>query len=195
MRKQPVQERSQKRLAELMATAERLIIEQGVADFSVRAVLRETGTSMAAYYEFFPTKAALLRSLVEKYGDQLNKVIARALIDRRQDTPEQRIDAGLDAIFAFYVDNPIALRLWPAIHYDNALSELDRRDTERNADLLLAFLEDIDASDQSRETARWMVMSSCTIMRHAARLDPPAREQLIEKQRMALKALVGITRP
>lgn len=74
----------------LLAVAERLFAEHGVDAVSLRAVTIEAGANIAAVHYHFGTKADLVRALVERRVDEVNRS-RTALLRELEGVP--RIDA------------------------------------------------------------------------------------------------------
>lgn len=124
----PKQARSERTLEQILAAAERLIVERGLRDVSIADVVREAGTSVGGFYGRFRDKDELLRALHERTQRDLRTELL-ALVD-----PERWKTARLDEIVRVCVD------------------VLVRRSSERRR-LMAAFLESVAASPDSWQTA------------------------------------------
>ena len=73
----------------ILDSAQRLVLEQGLAGTSIDDVLTAAGTSKGAFFHHFPSKHALARAIVERYAEAdvafLEEFMARA--ERRATTP------------------------------------------------------------------------------------------------------------
>lgn len=72
--KQPRSERTQERL---LRSAEKLILEKGLADASVPEIARRAGSSVGGFYARFPDKHALLRVLEERFFAEMLTRVAK----------------------------------------------------------------------------------------------------------------------
>jgi AcrR family transcriptional regulator len=124
----PKQARSERTLEQILAAAERLIVERGLRDVSIADVVREAGTSVGGFYGRFRDKDELLRALHERTQRDLRAELL-VLVD-----PERWKTARLDEIVRVCVD------------------VLVRRSSERRR-LMAAFLESVAASPDSWQTA------------------------------------------
>ena len=89
----------------LLQAAEQLLMEQGVARLSLRAVAKQAGVSHAAPYRHFRDKAALLRALAQSGFERLAAVM-RAATDTVAHNPELKlVEAGV-AYVRQAVDQP-----------------------------------------------------------------------------------------
>lgn len=63
---------------EIKTTARRLLVEQGPAAISLRAIARQMGMTAPALYRYFPSHEALLEGLCGDLGDELVGELVRA---------------------------------------------------------------------------------------------------------------------
>ncbi len=63
----PVQERSRNRVSLILQTAEALLVEVGLGDFSIPLLAERLDSPRATIYKFFPTPYALLNALAEQH--------------------------------------------------------------------------------------------------------------------------------
>jgi TetR/AcrR family transcriptional repressor of nem operon len=79
----------------ILDSAQRLVLEQGLAATSIDDVLTAAETSKGAFFHHFPSKNALARALVERYAEGdvafLEEFMARA--ERESDDPAEQIVA------------------------------------------------------------------------------------------------------
>jgi TetR/AcrR family transcriptional repressor of nem operon len=77
----------------ILASAQRLVLEQGLAATSIDDVLTAAETSKGAFFHHFPTKNALARAIVERYAEGdvafLEEFMARA--ERESDDPAEQL--------------------------------------------------------------------------------------------------------
>ena len=94
----------------LLQAAEQLLVEQGVAGLSLRAVAKQAGVSHAAPYRHFRDKAALLRALAQSGFERLAAVMLTAT-DAVAHNPESKlVEAGV-AYVRLAVDQPAISQL------------------------------------------------------------------------------------
>lgn len=60
---QPKQERSQKRMDQVILTTEKMLLDLGVEKISIPEIAKQAGVPRASIYQFFPTKYDLLRHI------------------------------------------------------------------------------------------------------------------------------------
>jgi AcrR family transcriptional regulator len=82
----------------ILATAERVFAERGYADTSLRELMAACGVSTTAFYARFPTKEAVLETLLRELLVDLHDAVAQAL--PRAKNPAQGFDEGVDLLVA-----------------------------------------------------------------------------------------------
>jgi AcrR family transcriptional regulator len=90
---------------EIKTTARRLLVEQGPAAVSLRAIARQMGMTAPALYRYFASHEALLEALCADLGAELVGELVRA----RDTVPEAQVSARLTATFQ-------AFRAWATAH-------------------------------------------------------------------------------
>jgi TetR/AcrR family transcriptional repressor of nem operon len=76
----------------ILDSAQRLILDQGLAATSIDAVIADAGTSKGAFFHHFPSKNQLARAIVERYAEgdvaQLEDFMAR--VESETDDPAEQ---------------------------------------------------------------------------------------------------------
>jgi len=84
-RKRPQQARSRETFDAIVKAAARILTESGYDDLSTNRIARTAGVSPGSLYQYFPNKesilAALLDSLLERFGAILQKQLAEVMND------------------------------------------------------------------------------------------------------------------
>ena len=79
LRRQPNQRRSRERVERILDCATKLIGEVGSDAMRMSELARRAGMSIGALYQYFPDKAAILRTLAERYNAAGRQCIAEGL--------------------------------------------------------------------------------------------------------------------
>lgn len=110
------------RREQLLALAIRAFSEQPYDEVSTEAIAAKAGVSHGLLFHYFPTKRALYVAALRVAADQL----LRATFTAQQGTPAERLDAGLDAYFAFVEEHAqaYAALLRGGVGSDLVVSEL-----------------------------------------------------------------------
>lgn len=124
-RRVPCQERGERRVAELIESAEAVIAESGYEAATMSAIAERAGASIGSLYQFFPNKAAITQALRTEYAKQFETMCAplagevsglslKALASRLIDLTVHFVDTH--PAFLPLLDAPRSTRSLPAIH-------------------------------------------------------------------------------
>lgn len=72
----------------ILATAERLLAERGLGEISVDDLARGAGISRPTFYFYFPSKEAVILSLLDRVAEEARSIRGRALEAAGDDVPE-----------------------------------------------------------------------------------------------------------
>jgi AcrR family transcriptional regulator len=194
--RQPRQERSRHRVEAILEVALALIVEQGAEALAMREVARRAGVQISSIYQYFPSKAHIIRELAKRNLARvrllLQDEVQRLLSDFDGAPPvAEAVDRLVDAYFAHYRDQPDALAVWAGAQSDHGLRELDLEDTRSTAEFLVAPLQRI-LGRGDREIVYPLALLVSEVTAAAARLalalESPLREQLIARHKAMLVA-------
>jgi len=141
LRRTPTQGRSRQRVERLLAAAAALIAEEGSDAMRMSEVAERAGVSIGSLYQYFPDKAAILRTLAERYN-----VEDRACIEAELATVHSA--AGLraalgrliDTYYEMFLAEPVRRDIWSGTQADKTLHDVDLADNRANAALLTEVL-------------------------------------------------------
>jgi AcrR family transcriptional regulator len=129
-----------------LATAERLLEERTVADISVDDLARGAGISRPTFYFYFPSKDAVLLTLLDRVAEEARASRGRALEEAGEEVPELW-RRGLDTILAtFQAHRPLMLAVPQMIAGSEEFAKVWAR-------IIRGFIEDIQLGIDS-ERAR-----------------------------------------
>ncbi|MFL6698794.1 MAG: TetR/AcrR family transcriptional regulator [Vitreoscilla sp.] len=194
--RRPRQERSRHRVEAILEVALALIVEQGAEALAMREVARRAGVQISSIYQYFPSKAHIIRELAKRNLARvrllLQDEVQRLLSDFDGAPPvAEAVDRLVDAYFAHYRDQPDALAVWAGAQSDHGLRELDLEDTRSTAEFLVAPLQRILGRDD-RQIVYPLALLVSEVTAAAARLalalESPLREQLIARHKAMLVA-------
>lgn len=194
--RRPRQERSRQRVETILDVALDMVVEHGAEALAMREVARRAGVQISSIYQYFPSKAHIIRELAKR---NLQKV--RLLLQAQVQQLEaefagappvaEAVNRLVDAYFAHYRDRPDALAVWAGAQSDHGLRELDLEDTRSTAEFLVLPLQRILRRDD-RELLYPLALLVCEVTGAAARLalalEPPLRDQLISRHKAMLVA-------
>ena len=130
IRRKPQQERSRSRVEAILEVALELVVEQGSEALAMREVARRAGVQISSVYQYFPSKAAIIRELAKRNLERVRELLqdeVAALLAEHDGRPPVAVAVGrvVDAYFAHYRDQPDAVAVWAGAQGDHGLRELD----------------------------------------------------------------------
>ena len=88
---QPKQERSQKRMDQVVKTTEKMLLTIGLEKISIPEIAKESGVPRASIYQFFPTKYDLIRHITLIHLNRLITELKSVAIQVFMDHPHEDI--------------------------------------------------------------------------------------------------------
>lgn len=125
-RRVPSQQRSRERVERILAVATTLIAEGGSDSMRMSDLAERAGVSIGSLYQYFPDKAAIVRTLAERYDAIGRACVARELA-QVQDAADLRVSLAsiLDQYYASFLAEPVMRDIWSGTQADKALVEMD----------------------------------------------------------------------
>ena len=116
----------------ILATAEALLAERSLADISIDDLARGAGISRPTFYFYFPSKDAVLLTLLDRVTVEADAELARTgILDAVPDDPAAYFRAGIAAFYdTFRRHRPVALACAAVRHSNPEVSRLWSRVTE-----------------------------------------------------------------
>ncbi len=194
LRRAPSQRRSRERVERILAVATELIAAQGSDALRMAEVAAKAEISIGSLYQYFPDKAAIIRSLAERYNAEGRACIEDGLRDVR-DAAGLRDAFGrlIDIYYGLFLAEPVMRDIWSGLQADKALREIDLEDSRINGRVLAATLARIDpAADPAALSTRALLVMQLgeATMRLAISVGRKEGDALVEAyKRMALREL------
>ncbi|KQS88696.1 MULTISPECIES: TetR/AcrR family transcriptional regulator [unclassified Rhizobium] len=142
MRRMPTQKRSRDRVEHILGCASRLIAERGSDTMRMSEVAELSGISIGSLYQYFPDKAAIIRTLAERYNSVSRACIADGLSHvRTVEDLRQAFLALIEEYYAIFLAEPVIRDIWSAMQADKALRDIELAESRENAALLAAALK------------------------------------------------------
>jgi AcrR family transcriptional regulator len=104
----PVQERSQQRVAAVLAVAEQMIVARGPEATSIPDIAVEADVPRASIYQFFPTKYALFARIAEGHLEAVAEHVLRACEGHRDGPWRALFPRLVNAAADYYDAHPVA---------------------------------------------------------------------------------------
>lgn len=196
LRRTPSQARSRERVEKMLAAARDLIAEKGADALRMGEVAERAQVSIGSLYQFFPDKAAVIRTLAERYNAQGRACIADGLAGITDIAGLCTAFAALiDSYYGIFLSEPVMRDIWSGVQADPALRDLDREDSRINGAVLAGVMARLrPAADRAAlEASAFLVMQlGEATMRLALSVGPEEGRRLVEiYKRMALAEIAG----
>jgi AcrR family transcriptional regulator len=140
-RKKASQERSRATVDSLVEATARILVKEGFDKASTNRVAELAGVSVGSLYQYFPSKEALVATVIERHSEEIMQTVRRELADIERQPFEQ----GIRKLVAVAVK---AHRVRPKLHRVLAeqiprVGKLEKAETfsQENFALLRAYLE------------------------------------------------------
>ena len=174
-RKAPRQSRSQATVTAILDATARILLESGFAAASTNAVAERAGVSVGSLYQYFPNKDALIAALHARHGDQMMRVIQRALM--------KAMDATLDDALAGLIEATVEAHRVDADLHRVLEQQLGGHDHDEMHDKYVGVMEERfvvllarhrdEISVPDLKLAAFMLMSASHALIHAVVLQRP----------------------
>ncbi|MDR6291672.1 AcrR family transcriptional regulator [Inquilinus ginsengisoli] len=194
LRRAPTQRRSRERVERMLAVATELIAAKGSDAMRMGEVAEKAGVSIGSLYQYFPDKAAIIRTLAERYNAQGRACIADGLADVR-DAAGLRDAFGrlIDIYYGQFLAEPVMRDIWSGTQADKGLRDIDLEDSRINGAVLAKILARLrpGADPAALAASAFLVMQlGEATMRLAISVDRREGDVLVEAyKRMALREI------
>lgn len=177
----------------LLAAARAVLVRDGYDAFSTNRVAEEASVSPGSLYQYFPNKAALVETVIDRWSDEISDRVAASLAERVDIAGPEMIRATADAVLtALESDAPLLHIVWeelPAVQHRHRQRSLEQRVTE----LLTVYLAASGAARPDSTATAWVLVMAMENIAVRWVLDRPevSRDQLLDEL-VALAAGLGI---
>lgn len=162
LRRAPAQERSKARVEKMLAAAIAIIAEKGSDALRMNEVAENAGVSIGSLYQFFPDKAAIIRTLAARYNEQGRRCIEEEL-GGVHDARSLRAAFGhlIDIYYELFLAEPVRRDIWSGMQADQALRAFELEESRANGVLLAAAMLKVRprAKREEIEAAAFLIMS------------------------------------
>src|SRR5262249_44728857 len=113
MRRAPSQKRSRERVERMLAAASSLIAEQGSDAMKMGEVAERAQVSIGSLYQYFPDKAAIIRTLAQRYNAMGRECIAAELAQVTDAAGFRKSFGSLvDTYYNLFITEPVMRDIW-----------------------------------------------------------------------------------
>ena len=141
-RRVPRQERSRRRVEELLDAAARLVVEQGVEALTTRDIADAAGVPVASLYQYFADKEAVLLALAERDMAEMDQQVAADLALLEGVTVASLVRTTMEAFVAVYHRRRAFVEIYLRGRGNPAVAQFGREHNARVALDLRAFAVD-----------------------------------------------------
>lgn len=177
----------------LVAAARTVLVRDGYEVFSTNRVAEEAGVSPGSLYQYFPNKAALVETVIDRWSGEISDRVAASLADRVGLVGPEMVRATAGALLdALESDAPLLRIVWeelPAVQHRHRQRALEQRVQE----LLTVYLAARRATRPGSAATAWVLVMAMENIAVRWVLDRPdvTRDQLLDEL-TALAAGLGI---
>lgn len=195
-RREPTQQRSRERVERMLSAASALIEEKGSDAMRMGEVADKAGVSIGSLYQFFPDKAAIIRTLAERYNAAGRDCIESELADvSSKGELRAAFSRLIDIYYELFLSEPVMRDVWSGMQADKALREVELAESRFNgallADAMARIRPDVDRRQLERSAFLIMSLGEST-MRLAVSVGRGEGDALVETyKRMALREMAG----
>lgn len=189
-RREPIQERSKRRVAGILDVTAQLVREVGVDGVTTSEVARRAGIKLASLYRYFPNKNAIIHSLAERHFSNLRPYLEQFL---ENFDLEEGLDAMIDAYAQFYRSEPGYLELWSGIQANPELNQLDMEDLNQNVALIVSRAQHLfpDLSEQELAALAMVTTRSAgAVLRLAMTVSEDQAAVMVAELKMMVKCYI-----
>jgi AcrR family transcriptional regulator len=113
-RRTPQQQRGERRVATLLASAAAVIEEDGYESATMSEIAKRAGASIGSLYQFFPNKESLAEALRHTYCHKLERLWEPLKKEAPQLSLQELVDRLINGMTGFFEEHPAFLKLLDA---------------------------------------------------------------------------------
>lgn len=189
----PRQERSRRRVEQILEAARVLIREHGCAGLKIGDIAERAGVTAGSIYQYFDNKSAIIAALARDVVEAQRRSVEDAFADELTslDGLIERTDALLEAYYALYRTDPVVRDIWLGSASDKAIREIDAEDTAHMVALLFDRSKHLFPKKNHAAARRGMLLLiqfADTSMMSAAALDETQGRLVLDDAKSMLVA-------
>lgn len=193
LRRQPVQQRSAKRVEQMLDASAALIDELGYDALTTTLIAKRAGVAVGSLYQFFPDKRAVVQALTQR---NLERFVAAVNERLTQLGPEHWWDV-VDSILDIYLDMHREIPGFSKVHFGDVV-DLQLLDENRDNNMVIvdALTEILAAQvDRPVEDLRFAIgianEVADALLKLAFRRDPSGDEKIVAEAKYVVKGYLA----
>lgn len=185
IRRKPEQDRSRKRIDDVMEAVKTLITERGLDPIKMTDIAVKAGMKVTALYRYFPNKQAVLRELTLRMFEQDRSKFVMPVIASKQPITGDLIKELNRVYWQLHVEEPYRVALYTAIQADPMLSELYLNDAKLTSRIIAEReLEEEGVREPQEDIERRIMLNlflTNSAVQLASKLSASDAEKVIEE--------------
>ncbi|MGA6162853.1 TetR family transcriptional regulator [Amycolatopsis magusensis] len=193
LRRQPVQQRSAKRVEQMLDAGAALIDEIGYESLTTTLIAKRAGVAVGSLYQFFPDKRAVVQALTQRNLDRFMAAIG----ERLSGVAHSHWWDVVDSILDIYLDMHRNVPGFSKVHFgdvvDRQLLDESRDNNRVIADALTELLSDYLDVPQER---LWFAIAIAneaadSLLKLAFHRDPNGDAEVVEETKYLIKTYLA----
>ncbi len=196
-RKVPTQARSKAMVEALLDATTRILVKEGYDALSTNRVARAAGVSVGSLYQYYPSKEALVRGVLERWGTLITEQMTGLRASLAEATLEEAVAVLVSSVLTSARLDPklsqVMLEQLPRIGAFDEMEQLNRRFAELLGSWLELHPEEVEVDDAAL-AAHVVVTTLDSLCNHAITYRP----ELFDSPRFAAhveRLLIGYLAP
>ncbi|GHF58389.1 AcrR family transcriptional regulator [Amycolatopsis bartoniae] len=189
LRRQPVQQRSAKRVEQMLDASAQLIDEVGYDALTTTLIAKRAGVAVGSLYQFFPDKRAVVQALTQRNLDRFMVAVSERLA--RED-PSHWWDV-VDSILDIYLDMHRAVPGFAKVHFgdvvDRQLLDDSRDNNKVIADSLTELVRNYieTPGDRLALAVAVAIEMADALLKFAFARDPQGDQEIVDETKHVIK--------
>jgi AcrR family transcriptional regulator len=130
LRREPRQARSKARLAQILAAADAILVEEGVEALTIRRIADRAGVPVGTLYQFFPDKGSVVDAVARAYIDEFDTLVDGLVSSAADGDWSDPVGRIVDEFVALYRSHPGYVALWSGRHLSPELARADEANNQ-----------------------------------------------------------------
>lgn len=132
--REPQQERSRRRIDQILDAAQHIILERGCANLSIREIAEVAEVTPGSMYQYFRNKNEIVLALAQRYGGKIHAMFQGVYKERPRNLNQhaEKLVQVLNGYYQIHVENPAIRDVWAGAATDKEMQALSREEAANN---------------------------------------------------------------